>query len=169
MGKGSAFHLVAEKFSADVGIKMIHVPYKGVAPLLTDLAGGQIDAAFMSLGGPVLGMIKTGKFKAIGFAGPQRHAELPEVPTMDQTGLVKNFSYDLWLGLLVPKGTPEPIVQRLSSALGDILRQPGFRREVETTGVTVASAMSVADAERLYASDVARYRAIGRSIQLQPE
>lgn len=169
VGRGSGFHLVAEKFAADTGIKLVHVPYKGVAPLLTDLAGGQIDLVFMVLGGPVLGMIKSGKFKAIGFAGPQRHPEFPDVPTLDQTGLVKNFSFDLWMGLFVSRKVPEPAVQRLSTALKDVLQQPAFRADIEASGASLAPAMSLAEAERLYSADTARYRAIAKSIRLQPE
>lgn len=169
VGRGSGFHLVAEKFVSDVAVKAIHVPYKGVAPMLADLAGSQIDFAFMTLGGPVMGMIKTGRFKAIGFASAQRHPDFPDVPTMDESGLVKNFSYDLWAGLVAAKATPEPIVQQLSAALNEVLRQPQFRGEIEGSGVTLASPMTLDEAAERYAVDVARYRAIAQSIHLQPE
>lgn len=169
VGRGSGFHLVAEKFCADVGIKAIHVPYKGVAPMLSDLAGSQIDFAFMTLGGPIMGMIKTGKFKAIGYADSTRHPEFADVPTLNETGVVKNFSYDLWAGLVVSKATPDAIVQRLSAAMNEALKQPQLRAEIEASGVTFAAPMTLDEAARRYADDVAKYRAIAQSIQLQPE
>lgn len=169
VGRGSGFHLVAEKFAKDLGVELLHVPYRGVAPLLSDLAGGQIDMAFMSLGGPVLGMIQTGKLKAIGYAAAQRHQALPNVPTMNETGLVQDFVFDLWAGLLVPQDMPQPFVSRLSKALFDTLHQAQFRADLEATGVTAASPQSLDDAAKVYAADIARYRAIGRAIELQPE
>lgn len=169
VGRGSAFHLVAEKFSQDVGINMLHVPYKGVAPLLTDLSGGQIDLVFLTVAGPVLGMIKTGKLKAIGFAGQRRHSDLPEVPTLNETGLVKNFSFDLWGGLFASKAVPEPVAKQLSNALQDMLKQPQLKTDIESTGAVLSTPMSLTEAARRYAEDIERYRAIGRSIRLQPE
>ena len=169
VGRGSGFHLVAETFAAEVGIKAIHVPYKGVAPMLSDLAGSQIDFAFMTLGGPIMGMIKSGRLKAIGYADSQRHPELLDVPTMNETGVVKNFSFDLWSGLFVSKATPEGIVQRLSDAMQEALKQPQLRSEIEGSGVNFAAPMTLDEAARRYAADIAKYRSIAQSIQLQPE
>ena len=106
VGPGSIYHLVAERFAKDAGIKLLHVPYKGAAQMFGDLAGGQIDLAFMPLGGPVPGMIQTGKFKALGFTGPSRHASFPNVPTMDETRVVKEFVFDVWVALMLPRATP---------------------------------------------------------------
>jgi tripartite-type tricarboxylate transporter receptor subunit TctC len=169
VGRRSGFHLVAERFALDVGIKMVHVPYKGVAPQLSDLAGGQIDLAFMTLGGPVLGMIKADRFNPIGFAATSRHPELPNVPTMAETGLVKDFDFDLWVGLFVAKETPVAAVRRLSGSLGQALAQSAVRAELAASGITPASAMTLDEATRLLVKDTARYRAIGKAIQLQPE
>jgi len=80
VGRGSAYHLVAERFAQDTGIKLLHVPYKGAQQVITDLAGGQIDLAFLPLAGPVPGMLQTGKLKAIGFAAQARHRAFPQTP-----------------------------------------------------------------------------------------
>lgn len=169
VGPGSIYHLVAERFARDTGIKLLHVPYKGAAQLITDLAGGQIDLVFMPLGGPVPGMITNGKFKALGFTGPNRHPNFPAVPTMNETQVVKDFVFDVWLGLTVPRTTPEPVVQRLNAALADVIRQPQVRKDIEVAGGIPAQAMTLAEADRFLSSEAARYRAIAKAINLKAE
>ncbi|MCA0239217.1 MAG: tripartite tricarboxylate transporter substrate binding protein [Proteobacteria bacterium] len=168
-GRGSIYHLVAERFAQDTGVKMLHVPYKGAAQIFGDLAGGQIDLVFMPLGGPVAGMIQSGKFKPIAYTGPARHPLFPNVPTMNETGLVKDFVFDIWAGVVVPKATPEAQVQRLNVALAEALRQPNVRRDIEAAGAMPSNPMTQAEADRYYTAEIARYRAIGKAINLQPE
>ncbi len=168
-GRGSIYHLVAERFAQDTGIKMLNVPYKGAAQMFGDLVGGQIDMVFMPLGGPVAGMIQTGKLKAVAYAGASRHPLFPNIPTMNETGLVKDFVFDAWVGVQVLKGTPEPVAQRLNAALSEAMNQPSVRRELEAAGVIPAQPMTLAEADRFYAVEIARYRAIGNAINLRPE
>lgn len=169
VGRGSAYHLVAERFAHDTGIKMLHVPYKGAQQLITDLAGGQIDMAFLALGGPVPGLLQTGKFKAIGFTAPSRHPSFPNTPTLDESKLVKDFNFDLWGALMVAKSVPEPVTARLSAALNQALKQPQLRKNLEATGVQPAEPLDLAQAAGFYASEIARYQRIGKAIDLQPE
>jgi len=168
-GRGTIYHLVAERFNHDTGLKMLHVPYKGAAQIFGDLVGGQIDMVFMPLGGPVAGMIQSGKFKPIAYTGPTRHPSFPDVPTMNETGLVKDFVFDVWAGVVVPKATPDAVIQRFNTALADALRQPSVRKEIEGTGGIPSAPQSAAEAEKFYVSEIARYRAIGKAINLQPE
>lgn len=169
VGRGSAYHLVAERFAQDTGIKMLHVPYKGAQQAITDLAGGQIDMAFFALGGPIPGLLKTGKFKAIGFTGRSRHPAFPNTPTLDESKLVKDFNFDLWGALMVSKNVPEPVAARLSAALNQALKQPQLRTGLEATGVQPADPTDLARAAGFFASEIARYQRIGKSINLQPE
>lgn len=169
VGRGSAYHLVAERFAEDTGIKMLHVPYKGAQQVITDLAGSQIDMAFLPLGGPVPGMLQAGKFKAIGFAAPVRHAAFPNTPTMDESKLVKDFNFDLWAALMVAKNVPEPVVAKVSAAMNQVIRQPQFGQTMETMGAQAAKPLDPAQAATFYSSDIARYQRIGKSINLQPE
>lgn len=169
VGRGSAYHLVAERFAHDTGIKMLHVPYKGAQQLITDLAGGQIDMAFLPLGGPVPGLLQTGKFKAIGYAAASRHAKFPNTPTLDESKLVTDFNFDLWGALMVSGKVSEPVAARLSGALKQALKQPQLRQDLEASGVQPAEPMDLAQAARFYASEFIRYQRIGSSINLQPE
>ena len=169
VGHGSAYHLVAERFGKETGSKLLHVPYKGAQQLITDLAGGQIDMAFLAMGGPVPGLIKTGRLKAIGFTGPGRHEDFPNVQTMNESNVVKDFQFDLWGALMVPASTPESVVSTLSSALQDALNLQQVRRDIEATGAVPAKPMTPSQATLFYSAEIARYQNIGKAINLRPE
>jgi tripartite-type tricarboxylate transporter receptor subunit TctC len=169
VGRGSAYHLVAERFAQDTGIKMLHVPYKGAQQVITDLAGSQIDLAFLPLAGPVPGLLTNGKLRAIGHAAPVRHAAFPNTPTMDESKLVKDFNFDLWAALMVGTNVPEPVLTKLSIALNQVLKQPQFSQAMAAMGAQSATPTSLAQASTFYAAEIARYQRIGKSIDLQPE
>lgn len=169
VGAGSAYHLVTERFAKETGVKLLHVPYKGAAQMFTDLAGGQIDLAFMPLGGPVPGMIQTGKFKPLAFTGPSRHPNFPNIPTLNETQVVKDFVFDVWVALMMSKATPEPVVRRLNAALTEVIRQPQIRKEIDASGGIPAQPMTLAEADRFYHGEITRYRAIAKEINLKPE
>lgn len=169
VGPGSLYHLMGEKFSAMTGQKMLHVPYKGGGPLITDLGGGQVDMAFFPLAGPVPGMVKEGRVRAIGISSPQPHPMFPDVPPMSKHKLLPDFNFDIWIGVQVPKNTPEPVVARINQAMNETVKNPDVRKALEGTGSQVPKAMSVAELDKLYVSEVERYKAIFKSINLQPQ
>ena len=112
-GVGNSAHLAGALFKSLTGIDVIHVPYKGSSPALTDVMGGQLD--FM-LDTGAYGQLKGGKLRAIGVASPTRHPLLPEVPTFEELG-IKGMQMNAWYGLAAPAGTPPAIVQRLNTAV----------------------------------------------------
>jgi tripartite-type tricarboxylate transporter receptor subunit TctC len=169
VGPGSLYHLMGEKFAAMTGLKMLHVPYKGGSQLITDVSGGQVDMAFFPLAGPVPGMIKEGRVKAIGIAAPTAHALFPDVPPMSKHRLLPDFNFDLWIGVQVPKATPEPVVARINQAMNEVIKNADVRKGLITTGNTVPGMVSQAELDKLYTSEVERYRALFKSINLQPQ
>jgi tripartite-type tricarboxylate transporter receptor subunit TctC len=169
VGPGSMYHLMGETFSAQTVVKMVHVPYKGAAPLVNDLMGGQIDLVFMPLAGGVPGMIEGGKVKALALAARQRHPRFPALPLMSDSKAVGDFAYDLWLGVQVPRTVGADVAQKLNKAINDAVQQPDLRRELEAGGSRVAPPMSLAELDKLYASDVARYAGIAKSLGLKPQ
>lgn len=169
VGRGSAYHLVAERFAQDTGVKMVHVPYRGAQQMITDLAGGQIDMGFLAMGGPVPGLLQTGKFKAIGYTGTTRHPAFPNVATLNESKLVKDFNFDLWGAVMAHRNVPEAVVAKVHAAVNTALRQPQFRKNLEATGVIPAEPTSLARAAAFYASETVRYQRVGKSIDLQPE
>src|SRR5947207_2623230 len=114
-GVGGPHHLSGEYFKNVTGARLLHVPYKGGGPAMTDLMGGQIPMLFSSLG-PAVGAVKSGKIRAIAVTSPQRSAAFPDVPTMDEVGL-KGFDSTAWYGILAPAGLPAELMTRWAQAL----------------------------------------------------
>jgi tripartite-type tricarboxylate transporter receptor subunit TctC len=111
---------------------MVHVPYKGLAPALTDLLSGQVQIMFSSVVA-ILPHIKAGKLKAIGVSGSKRLSLLPELPTIAEQG-VAGYETSSWYGILVPAGTPKEIVAKLNVEINKILKDPDVRRVLATDG-----------------------------------
>lgn len=114
-GVGGPHHMSGELFKNVTGAVLLHVPYKGGGPAMTDLMGGQVPMLFSSLG-PAVGAVKSGKIRALAVTSPTRAAVFPEVPTMDELGL-KGFDSTAWYGLLGPAGLPADVVSRWTQAL----------------------------------------------------
>jgi len=131
-GNGSSSHLAALMFDSMTRVEMVHVPYKGLAPALTDLLGGQVQIMFSSVVA-ILPHIKAGKLKAIGVSGAKRLSLLPDLPTIAEQG-VPGYETSSWYGILVPAGTPKDIVARLSAELNNVLKEPEVRRVLANDG-----------------------------------
>jgi tripartite-type tricarboxylate transporter receptor subunit TctC len=124
-GSGSATHLIMEYLENQSGVNLVHVPYKGAAPAMQDLLGGQVDAMFPSLT-TALPHIKSGRLRALAVASVKRDPVFPDVPTVAEQGFA-GFSAIQWWGLCAPAKTPEPVVARLNRALNDALSLPDIK------------------------------------------
>lgn len=131
-GNGTAQHMIGTQFQMETGIKLLHVPYKGSAPLTTDLLGGQVDLSFDTIT-PVLPFIKDGKLKPLAVTTAKRSSALPNVPTLQEAG-VPNIAIGTWFGLLAPAATPKPVVARLNAEVVKIIQSPEFRKQMQDIG-----------------------------------
>ena len=131
-GAGSPAHLAGELLNREAGIGMLHVPYKGGAPALADVIGGQVDAYFANAGS-ALGYVQSGKLKALAVTSSRRMAALPEVPTVAESGF-PNFEVLEWNGVFVPKGTAQSTIDRLSSEIQAAVRDPETRARLVKSG-----------------------------------
>ncbi|MEJ7687372.1 MAG: tripartite tricarboxylate transporter substrate binding protein [Variovorax sp.] len=131
-GSGTTGHIAMEMLKKEAGIDMLHVPYKGSPPMVTDLIGGQVDVAFEPIGS-VLPHQKSGRVKFLGFATLKRHEAAPEVPTLTEQGL-PGFEAVPWTAILAPKGTPAPIVQQLNEVINQVLKTPAVIETFASTG-----------------------------------
>ncbi len=131
-GNAASQHLSGEAFKAAAGIDMLHVPYKGSAPALTDLIGGQVQLMFDSLPSS-MPFIKSGAIRPLAVTTLRRSAALPDVPTLAEAGY-PGFSISTWYGVWAPAGTPAAVVQRLSSEIAAIVRSPEVRAQLEKLG-----------------------------------
>ena len=127
-GSGSTSHLTAEMFKSMAGVRITHVPYKGTAPALTDLLGGQVDIMFDNLG-VSLQHVRSGKLKALAICSEKRVAALPNVPTVAESGL-PGFVAVAWFGVVAPPGTPPAIAAKLSTAIADVLKMPDVAKRL---------------------------------------
>jgi tripartite-type tricarboxylate transporter receptor subunit TctC len=133
VGPGTTHHLAMEAFMQQTGIRMTHVPYKGAAPAVQDLLGGQVPAMFLDLasGRP---HILAGKLKALGVASPKRIAPLPDVPTIAESG-VPGFEAWAWQGLLAPAGTPKGALDRVRTEYPRAVNDAGVRQKLLDAGI----------------------------------
>ena len=131
-GNGTGQHLIGAQFEGMGGVKLLHVPYKGSGPLTVDLLGGQITMSFDTIT-PVLPQVKAGKLKALAVTTLKRSAALPDVPTLDESGL-KGFDLGTWFGILAPAATPPDVVVRLNTELVKIIQSPEFRKKMADIG-----------------------------------
>ena len=132
-GIGGSNHLSGELFKAMTGIDMTHIPYKGAAPAMNDLLGGQIPVMFDSVP-TVIQHVKSGKLRALGVTSMTRSASLPEVPTIDESG-VKGFEATAWFGMYAPGGLPAEVTARLSADLQAVLKSDAVRESFAKYGV----------------------------------
>ncbi|MET3441418.1 tripartite-type tricarboxylate transporter receptor subunit TctC [Variovorax paradoxus] len=130
-GNGSSPHLAAEMMTGQTGTTAIHVPYRGAAPALTDLLGGQIDFLFDP--GISIQHVRSGKLRMLAVASLKRAPQMPEVPTLDELGL-KGFDADAVFGLYAPAGTRPAVIQRINAEVNRALALPAVRATIETLG-----------------------------------
>lgn len=136
-GNGSSGHLGFERFKRAAGIDMIHVPYKGAAPAISDLLGGQVDA-MLSDTQQVVQYLPTGKIRAIASASIVRSSSLPEVQTFTEGGLT-GFASTSWYGLIAKAGTPPAVLDEINQAVASVLSQPEVKARLHTMGVDTAT------------------------------
>ena len=133
-GSGSTLHLSGELFKQQAGLYMLHIPYRGTAPSVTDLIAGQVDATFT--GAPaVLPHVKSGRLRALAVSSPARLPNLPDVPTVAESGFT-GFEADQWYGVVAPAGTPAAVVARLNAEINKALSLPEVAQQLAVEGAT---------------------------------
>lgn len=136
-GNGSAPHLAGELLNTLAGVKLLHVPYKGITGAMTDLIGGRLGVMFA--GSPLaLPNAKAGKVIALATTGAKRSPAAPELPTLAEAGL-PNYELSLWYGLLAPAGTPQPVIQRLHDEIARIISLPAVTKQWAALGAEPVS------------------------------
>ena len=158
-GNGSIQHIAGALFSRAVGVEMVHVPYRGAAPALQDVAGGRVEM-FITTPSSAIGLVRGGKLKALVVASEARVSALPEVPTTAEAGL-PGFVVDAWFAFFAPAGTPPEIVERINAALREATTQPDVRRRAEEGGV-ILRPLTVAEMDAAARREI---ETLGRTIR----
>jgi tripartite-type tricarboxylate transporter receptor subunit TctC len=136
-GSGSTEHFSGELFRSMTGVDITHVPYKGGAPMMTDLIGGQIQMA-IETSASAAPYVRSGKVKALAVTGTKRSPAYPNLPTMDEAG-IKGYTVTTWFALMAPHGTPAAIEERVSAALAKVLKDPALQKRFEDQGVSAGT------------------------------
>jgi tripartite-type tricarboxylate transporter receptor subunit TctC len=165
-GSGTTGHFAAELMWSAIGIKLMHVPYKGSAPAMGDLIGGQIPFTIDTVAA-ALPQLKSGRIKAIAVTGATRATQLPEVPTVAESGFA-GFSADSWLAVVAPRGLPADVRARLHKALADTMADPEIRSKLVASGLE--HAYEPADAvTALIEDELPRMRAVAQRANIRAE
>jgi len=165
-GNGTSNHLVGEAFRAAAGIDIVHIPYKGSAPALADLLGGQVQMTFDAVP-VVLPQVKAGKLKALAVATIKRSPLAPNVPTMDESG-VPGFTGGTWFGVLAPARTPRPVVDKLSREISAVLRAPEVAQTFNDRGIEPVG-NTPAEFRAFIESETKRWLKVAQDAGVKPE
>ena len=169
VGPGSFYHLLGEHLSKITNIPMTHVPYKGGAPANQDLIGGQVDIFITVYGKSYQQLADSGKIKILAMLNNERLEGVKQYPAISESKQLKNFTHTIWTGFFVKKDTPEPVVQTLHKAVTETLTDPAVRTGLEANSQLVAKPVTLQEASKVYADGIAQFRAIAKSINLQPQ
>jgi tripartite-type tricarboxylate transporter receptor subunit TctC len=164
-GLGSNLHLSMELLQAMTGINVVHVPYKGVGPAISDLLGGHV-AAMVSNVASAKQHIDNGKLRALAVTSRRRTSALPDVPSMDEAG-VKGYEVLNWFGMFAPAGTPAPIITRMQAEAKALLATPEMKQRLVSEGADAISS-TPSDFAAFVKSEIAQWTEVGRAAKIQP-
>lgn len=156
-GPGTPYHMAGELFKAMAEVRIVHVPYKGSSGARTDILGGQVQMMFDAIT-TMAPNVRAGKVKALGTTGKVRSNVLPDVPTVSEAG-VPGYETVIWLGIMAPAGTPQPIVERLNAEITKVVTSPDIRDAWSKQGATAMS-MTPAEFGRFMQDDIAKWARI---------
>jgi len=165
-GVGSSTHLAAEYFNQMMGVKLIHVPYKGSPEAIQDTMSGR-TAFYMAPLDTAIGQLKGGKVRALGVTGKTRNAAVPDIPTIAEQGY-PNFDISLWFGMWAPAGTPAAIVNKINKDLTQAMQDPEVKSAYETKGIK-ATPMSPTEFGKFVRDEMAKYQKIARDANIEPQ
>lgn len=172
VGVGSFYHVLGAHFAQKIGAEMVHIPYKGMAPLLQDMGGNAVDVSFLVVGEQTIGLADAGRLKVLATLAPSGKVEAPflaNYPSINDSRAIRDFSFTTWTGYFVRKDTPDDTVAHLNRALAMVMGDGEARAALTKIGGTVPPMLSVAEAAREYEAQTARFRAIARAIKLEAQ
>lgn len=133
-GTGSSMQFAGESLNALAGISVVHVPYRGAAPVVTDLLGGQVPVGIVGMP-PTVPHAKSGKLRILAVTSEKRSSAMPDVPTVAELPGMKGYRFTNWMGVYVPAKTPQPVIDRLAAEIAKIVREPAMREKLLSQGI----------------------------------
>ena len=163
-GPGTPYHMAGELFKSMAGVYLVHIPYRGSSGARTDVIGGQVDVMFDAVT-TMSEQVKAGRVKALATTGKTRSAVLPDVPTLNEAG-VPGYEATIWLGLMAPRGTPKPIVDKLNEAVSKITALPETRQSWARQGAA-ALTMTPEEFDKYARDDIAKWDKVIKSANIK--
>ncbi len=163
-GTGSTQHLALELFMTLTGVKIIHVPYKGSGQAIVDLVAGQVLMNFDTMP-PVIDHIKSNRLRALAVTTPKRASQLPDIPTLDETGL-KGFEMTNWYGVVAPAGVPRDIINKVSADINKALQDPGVRKRLVDVGTEIGGG-TPESFDNFIKTEIAKYTKLVKAANVQ--
>lgn len=168
-GLGSPFHVITAKFGKMAGVNLIHVPYKGGGELLGALMAGNVDMAFWTLSPNVISTVNSGGYRAIGIAQPQTNPLLPSAPPLGHHKLLPDFNFVAWVGIFVPKATPESVVATIHKAMREVLTDPVVRKRIIDAALDIFPPMTLAENEIFWKQQIGLFQEVIKAEGLQAQ
>ena len=166
VGQGGSLHLAGELFKSMTGVDMTHIPYKGSAPALADVMGGQVSMIF-DVGVSALPQVRAGKLRALAITAGRRSEGTPEYPTIAEAG-VPGYEASIWFGIVAPAGTPAPVVARLSREIAQIVRTPAIRERFVPLGLDLIGGTPEEFAATMR-SEIPKWARVLQDARVEPE
>jgi tripartite-type tricarboxylate transporter receptor subunit TctC len=163
-GTGGTIHLAGEMFKQMAGVDLVHVPYKGAGPALTDLLSGNIQLMFDTLG-TALPPVKAGSLRALGVSSAQRIADLPDVPTIAESGY-PDYSVSVWYGISAPSKLPDDVAQKITASLDRALNDDAFRASLDRIGFPPLKPKSLVEIDKFIETDRARWAGVIKALNI---
>jgi tripartite-type tricarboxylate transporter receptor subunit TctC len=165
-GAGTAHHLIGEMFQLQAGVGLVHVPYKGSGPAVTDLLGGQVQVMFDTVTS-ALPQVKAGKTRALAVTTAKRSSALPDIPTLSET-VLPGFDVGTWFGIVAPAGTPAPIVEKIYREIDRMVKAPEVRQQLVEIGAEPIGSTPTQMGTQIKA-ELSSYESLAKQIKLVVE
>ncbi|SMC43695.1 tripartite tricarboxylate transporter substrate binding protein [Polynucleobacter kasalickyi] len=165
-GVGSSTHLAAEYFNQTIGVKLLHVPYKGSPDAIADVMAGR-STFYMAPVDAAMGMIKSGRLRVLGMTSKNRLEIMPEIPTIAEQGY-PNFEINLWVGLWAPTGTPAPIIEKINRDVGLAMQDAEVKDSFQKAGIQ-SRHMTLDQVKQFVKADIVKYQKIAASAGIEPQ
>ena len=165
-GTGTPYHMAGELFKSMAGVQILHIPHKGSGEARTSVMSGQVEIMLDAIT-TMAPMARAGRVRALGTTGAKRSTVLPDVPTISEAG-VKDYEATIWLGIMAPAGTPQPIVDRLNAEIGKIVARPDVKKAWNEQGAE-PMAMTPAEFEKFLNADIAKWAHVVKVAGVKPD
>jgi tripartite-type tricarboxylate transporter receptor subunit TctC len=166
-GSGSSMHFAGESLKAIAGIFIVHIPYRGAAPAVADLLGGQVQIGIVGMP-PVVGPHKAGKIRIVAVTSEKRSAAAPDIPAMAELAGFAGYSFTNWTGVFMAAKTPPAVIERIAVEIGRVAKEPGIREKLLAAGVEPLG-LSTAEAVKFFAREKAIYAKIAKARNIKAD